>query len=107
MTPRAGEGASPFNYFIQPDPDQLLRVSIAYGFGRGRLKSVYQVLRGKDMETGEFSAERREAQFKILQDAQSDVLNLTAWHQFLSTLIGAGFRSGEMISSQSAVLYAL
>lgn len=48
---------------------------------------------------------KREAQFKILQDAQAEVLNLTAWHQFLSALIGAGFRSGEMISSQSALLY--
>lgn len=103
--PSACDGPSPFNYFIQPDPDQLLRVSVAYGFGRGRLKSIYQVLRGKDMDTGMFSSEKREAQFKILQDAQAEVLNLTAWHQFLSALIGAGFRSGEMISSQSALLY--
>lgn len=105
LAPMASEGPSPFNYFIQPDPDQLLRVSVAYGFGRGRLKSVYQILRGKDMDTGEFSAEKREAQFKVLQAAQAEVLNLTAWHQFLSALIGAGFRSGEMISSQSALLY--
>jgi len=76
------------------------------GFGRGRLKSVYQVLRGKSMDTGEFSTDRREAQFKILQTAQVEVLNLTSWHQFLSSLVGAGFRGGEMISSQSALLYA-
>lgn len=105
LVPTASDGPSPFNYFIQPDPDQLLRVSVAYGFGRGRLKSVYQVLRGKDMDTGVFSAEKREAQFKILQAAQAEVLNITAWHQFLSALIGAGFRSGEMVSSQSALLY--
>lgn len=104
--PSASDGPSPFNYFIQPDPDQLLRVSVAYGFGRGRLKSVYQVLRGKDMDTGAFSAERREAQFKVLQEAQAEVLNVTAWHQFLSALIGAGYRSGEMVSSQNALLYA-
>jgi hypothetical protein len=103
---RAGSGASPFNHFIQPDPDQLLRVAIALGFERGRLKSVYQLLRGKDLETGEFSPERREAQFGVLKDAQAQVLNLTHWHLFLNTLIGAGFRSGEMISSQSALLYA-
>ena len=106
MVPSQDSGASPFNYFIQPDPDQLLRVSIALGFGRGRLKSVYQVLRGKNMDTGEFSAERRESQFKILQAAQTKVLNITHWHQFLSSLVGAGFRGGEMISSQSALLYA-
>lgn len=106
QAPSPGAPASPFNHFIQPDPDQLLRVSVAYGFERGRLKSVYQVLRGKDLDTGEFSIERREAQFGQLQSAQAEVLSLTHWHQFLSCLIGAGFRSGEMISSQSALIYA-
>jgi hypothetical protein len=104
--PTANANASPFNHFIEPDPDQLLRVSVALGFERGRLKSVYQVLRGKDLDTGVFSVERRDAQFKILQETQANVLNLTHWHQFLSALIGAGFRSGEMISSQNALLYA-
>ncbi|WP_374393445.1 DUF262 domain-containing protein [Tabrizicola sp.] len=98
--------ASSFNHLIDPDPDQLLRVSIAYGFGRGRLKSVYQILRGKDAETGEFSDEKREAQFQVLKDAQAEVLNLTNWHQFLSAIVGAGFRSAEMISSNNALLYA-
>lgn len=98
--------ASPFNHFIQPGPDQLLRVAVALGFSRGRLKSVYQVLRGKDLETGEFSDDRRESQFAILKDAQEEVLNLRHWHQFLSCLVGAGFRSAEMISSQNALLYS-
>lgn len=104
--PAPGNAASPFNHFIEPDPDQLLRVSVALGFSRGRLKSVYQVLRGKDMETGQFSTAHRDTQFQILQQAQARVLDLTCWHQFLSALIGAGFRSGEMISSQTALLYA-
>ena len=104
--PDASAPASPFNHFIQPDPDQLLRVAIAFGFARGRLKSVYQVLRGKDLETGEFSDDRRDSQFKVLQEAQAEVLKLTHWHQFLSCLVGAGFRSAEMISSQNALLYA-
>lgn len=102
----AGKGPSPFNHFIQPDPDQLLRVAVALGFSRGRLKSVYQVLRGKDLETGEFSVERREEQFGVLKQAQARVLDLTFWHQFLSALVGAGFRSAEMISSQNSLLYA-
>lgn len=98
--------ASPFNHFIHPDPDQMLRVAVAFAFGRARLKSVYQVLRGKDMETGDFSAERRDQQFRLLKDAQDEALNLMHWHQFLSCLVGAGFRSGEMLSSQTALLYA-
>jgi len=104
--PSPGARSSAFNHFIQPDPDQLLRVAVALGFGRGRLKSVYQVLRGKDPETGMVDAQRREAQFAILKEAQGHVLNLTNWHQFLSALIGAGYRSREMISSQNALLYA-
>ena len=104
--PSPGSPPSSFNHFIQPDPDQLLRVAVAYGFQRGRLKSVYQVLRGKDMETGQFSAERRDQQFAVLRSAQDEVLDLTHWQQFLSCLIGAGFRSGEMISSKNAMLYA-
>ena len=70
------------------------------------MKSVYQVLRGKDPETGVVLPERRNEQFAKLAETQSHVLNLTNWHQFLSALIGAGFRSGEMISSQNALLYA-
>lgn len=101
-----GEGPSPFNHLIQPEPDQLLRVAIGLGFSRGRLKAVYNVLRGKDLETGEFSSERREEQFKILQEAQEQVLDLTNWHQFLSAIIGAGFRSRELISSQNTLLYS-
>jgi hypothetical protein len=106
QAPSPGSLPSPFNHFIQPDPDQLLRVSVAYGFQRGRLKSVYQVLRGKDMDTGLYSPEHRDAQFAALQAAQDEVLDLTHWHQFLSSLIGAGFRSGDMISSKNAMLYA-
>lgn len=68
--PASGTGPSPFNHFIRPDPDQLLRVAVALGFERGRLKSVYQVLRGKSMDTGEFSADRREVQFETLKEAQ-------------------------------------
>lgn len=101
-----GSDPSPFNHFIQTDPDQLLRVSVALGFSRGRLKSVYQVLRGKDLETEVVSEATRETQFAVLKEAQAKVLDLTNWHQFLSALIGAGFRSGEMISSQNALLYA-
>lgn len=96
---------SSFNHFIEPDPDQLLRVSVALAFRRARLKSVYQVLRGKDPETGDYSAQVRDSQFALLKQAQAHVLNLTHWHQYLSALVGAGFRSRQMISSELALMY--
>jgi len=104
--PTSGATPSPFNHFIKPAPDQLLRVAVSLGFFRGRLKSAYQLLRGKDMDTGLVSKDQRDKQFKILQKAQSDVLNLNYWHRFLDTLTGAGFRGSEMISSQNTLLYS-
>jgi len=98
--------ASPFNYFIRPDPDQLLRVNVGLGFRRARLRHVYSILRGKDLETETFSDERREQQFTILQDAQAHVLNLQNWHEFLKCLMRAGYRSEKMITSQTALLYS-
>jgi hypothetical protein len=106
IPPAAAGKPSSFNYLIQPSPDQLLRVGIATGFHRARLRRVYQVLRGKDVDTGEFLQELRDAQFDRLRVAQSDVLDLNNWHDYLSCLTMAGYRSAEMISSQIAVLYA-
>jgi hypothetical protein len=98
--------ASPFNYFIQPDPDQLLRVSVSLAFRRARLRHVYSILRGKDLETEEFSDERREQQFAVLKRAQECTLDLQNWHEFLKALMRAGYRSGKMISSKNALLYS-
>lgn len=97
---------SSFNYFIQPHPGELLRVSVAIGFYRGRLKSVYHVLRGKDPDTDEYSPQMRDRQFSILKQAQKDMLNLTNWHMFFSCLVAAGYRGSEMINSNVTLLYA-
>jgi len=97
---------SPFNYFIRPDPDQMLRVSISLGFRRARLRHVYSILRGKDLETEEFSDQLRKEQFDVLKEAQAYTLNLQNWHEFLKVLMRAGFRSEKMISSQNALLYS-
>ena len=97
---------SPFNWFIQPQPDQLLRVSIAVAFRRAVLRHAYSLLRGKDLETGEISPKKREDQFARLQRAQGQVLDLTNWHEFLQCLERAGFRGAKMISGQNALLYS-
>ncbi|MEA3486270.1 MAG: DUF262 domain-containing protein [Thermodesulfobacteriota bacterium] len=98
--------ASSFNYFIQPAPDQLLRVSVGLGFRRARLQHVYSILRGKDLETEQFSEGKRIEQFDVLKNAQAEVLNLQNWSEFFKTLMQAGFHGSSMISSQAALLYA-
>ena len=98
--------ASPFNHFILPSPDQLLRVSVSVAFKRATLKYVYSILRGKDLVTETFSDERRIRQFEKLADAQSRTLNLTYWHDFMKCLRQAGFRSAKTISSQNNLLFS-
>lgn len=100
------KGPSPYNHFIQPSPDQLLRAAVGYGFKRGRLQYVYSLLRGKDLETGEYSEEGRVAQFARLQESQACALNLQFWKDFLKCLMHAGFRSSKVITSDTTVLYS-
>lgn len=99
-------GASPFNWFIAPQPPQLLRVSVALAFRRAVLRQVYSLLRGKDIDSGTLSPEARDRQFALLQRAQEKVLDLTNWHEFLQSIERAGFRSAKMISSDNGVLYS-
>lgn len=103
---RPGEGKpSPFNHFIAPSPDQLLRAAVALGLKRAKLENVYSLLRGKDATTGLDDPARRDEQFAKLKVAQAVVLNLANWHHFLGALTLAGYRSGRMISSETAVIY--
>ena len=102
--PSSASQRTPFNYHLRPGPDELVRVVIATAFGRGRLRAAYQVLRGKNAETGESSTEQREANFERLAGAQNQVLDLHNWHEFLHALDIAGFRSDRQILSKFAVL---
>ena len=97
---------SPANPFIDPSADQMLRVVAGLALRRGRLRYVYQVLRGKDLETGEISAEVRERQFAALQKAQEETLSLTNWHEFLKAVRRAGYRSEAMISSENNLMFS-
>ena len=104
-TPTMAGGTS-YNELFDPAPDQLLRVGVGLGFRRARLHYVYSLLRGKDLETGEFSDAQRERQFGILGSAQANVLDLQHWHDFLTLLPLAGVRGKGQITSQNAVLMA-
>jgi len=100
------KGPTPKNPYLDPGPDQLLRVSVAFAFRRARLQHVYNILRGKQLDTGTVSPERREAQFLRLAEAQEKVLDLTNWFEFLKCVGAAGFRSRKMITSDNALLFS-
>ncbi|HCB37589.1 MAG TPA: hypothetical protein DEP66_05185, partial [Acidimicrobiaceae bacterium] len=101
----AVKGPSARNVFLDPEPAQLVRAGVGLAFRRGSLGSVYNILRGKDLATGDVSAQRRDEQFAKLTEAQEDVLNLTNWHEYLKCLTLAGFRSRRMIAAETAIVY--
>jgi len=97
---------SSFNYLIKPDPDDMLRVLVGLTFHRAKMKDIYSIVRGRDMETGEFSEELRTQQFDKLKLNLPTILDNTNWQSFLKVLIGSGYKDEELISSKSAVLYS-
>jgi len=97
---------SSFNYLIKPDPDDMLRILVGCSFHRAKMKDVYSIIRGRDMETGEFSEELRTQQFEKLKTHLPLVLDNTNWQSFLKILIGSGYKDEELISSKNAVLYS-
>ncbi len=97
---------SSFNYLIKPDPDDMLRVLVGLTFQRAKMKDVYSIIRGRDMETGEFSEDLRSQQFDKLKLNLPLILDNTNWQSFLKVLIGGGYKDEELISSKNAVLYS-
>ncbi|GGP02040.1 hypothetical protein GCM10010992_04830 [Cloacibacterium rupense] len=98
--------ATPFNYLIVPKPEQMLRASVGLAFRRARLQYIYSILRGKDLETGLFSEERREQQFEKLKVAQAHTLDIQNWHEFIKALKQAGYNNESFISSNNNILYS-
>lgn len=107
LSAKPGDGqASPFNHFIKPAPDQLLRATVGLSLKRARLENVYSVLRGRDAKTGLDNPEKRTEQFALMQEGQKATLNTANWHHFLSALTLAGYRGEKMISSETAIIYS-
>lgn len=96
---------TPKNNYIDADPGQILKVIVALGQNRGRLRNAYNALRGRDPRTGVVIPENRARELDLIKGAQKHALNRTNWDDFLRVLGRAGFRSKKMITSDNTVLY--
>ena len=96
---------TPKNHYISPEPGRMLRVVVAVGQNRGRLRNAYNALRGRDPRTGEINTSQRDRELELLKSAQREALSPTNWDDFLRILGRAGFRSRKMITSGNTVLY--
>lgn len=96
-----------YNQIADVAAQDIIRVVIAYAFDRARLQYGYKLLRGADFDKkGAVDEELRNQRFDTLKEKLPEVLNVHSWHEFLKTILNAGYLSSDLILSQTAVFYA-
>ena len=103
--PAKGKTTS-YNQLTVVNPQDIVRVVIAYAFDRARLKYGYKLLRGADFDKkGAVDEDLRIERFDTLKAKLPDVLDVHTWHEFLKAIMNAGYLSGDMILSGNAIYY--
>ena len=95
-----------YNNIIAIEPSHLIRMAVGVGFRRARLRYAYMLLRGKNLETGKYSAEERQENLAKFKDALLKVMDLNNWHAFLNCIGEAGYISKTQIASSNAVVFS-
>lgn len=95
-----------YNQIIDVDPSHIIRVAIAYGFHRARMRYGYKLLRGDDLDAGTTSVETREKNMQIFRDALDRVINLNDWHAFINLFSEAGYLGKDLVRSNYVVVYS-
>ena len=95
-----------YNQIIDVDPSHVIRITIAYGFHRARMRYGYKLLRGDDLDTETTSVETREKNLQIFREALERVVNLNDWHAFINTFSEAGYLSKDQVRSNYVVVYS-
>lgn len=96
-----------YNPITEVTAQDLIRVLMAYAFDRARLKYGYKLLRGADFNRqGAVSDDLREKRFEVVKQKLPDVLDLNSWHEFLKSILNAGYLSGDLILSSNTIFYS-
>ena len=94
-----------YNRLVKVSATHVIRAAVGLGFKRGRLRYAYQILRGKDLKTGETSPETRADNFCKFGEALDRVLDLNNWKAFINTLGEAGYISSGQVTSANALFF--
>lgn len=96
-----------YNQITEVTASDIIRVVMAYAFDRARLSYGYKLLRGADFDKkGAVNDELRLERFEILKEKLPNVLDVHNWHEFIKSIMNAGYMSGELILSSNAVFYS-
>ena len=106
LTATSDANATSFNSITAVNPQDVVRVVMAYAFDRARLKYGYKLLRGAQFDKkGAVDISLREERFDTLKAKLPDVLNVHSWHEFLKCIMNAGYLSRDLILSGNAIFY--
>ncbi|MDR2047859.1 MAG: DUF262 domain-containing protein [Treponema sp.] len=89
-----------------PDYTDMLRVSFASEFKRGRLQDLVALLSGRNFETRSFEESIAEQSCKKLETGTLKFMNETNFQQLLLIVRSAGFIDESMIRSQNVLNFA-
>lgn len=104
--PIAGKTTS-YNLVTGVYAQDLIRVVMAYGFDRARLKYGYKLLRGADFDhKGAVDLSLRDQRFNTLKSKLPDVLDIHSWHEFLKAVMNAGYLNDDIILSHNSIFYS-
>ena len=106
----AAESGSPipkssYNTIIELTPAHIIRMTVGLGFKRARLKYAYMLLRGKNLETGDFSFEEQNKNLAFFKESLEKVMNVNTWHAFINAIGNAGYHDKRQIASNNAVVF--
>jgi hypothetical protein len=102
---RIPKDGTAYNFILKVDPSHLIRMAVAVGFRRARLRYAYMLMRGKDLETGIITSEERAANLAKFKNALDQVTNLNNWHTFMGLFADAGYVNGNIVASSNAVVF--
>lgn len=102
---RIPKDGTAYNFILKVDPSHLIRMAVAVGFRRARLRYAYMLMRGKDLETGIVTKEEMDANLTKFKNALDEVTNLNNWHTFMGLFAEAGYVNGNIVASSNAVVF--
>lgn len=91
---------------LDPDYNDILRISFMYKFGRAKMKDLVSLLGGRDFETREYKEEIAEQSFETLKNGVIDFMNEYSFSNFVLAIKSAGFVSSKLINSQMTLDFA-
>ncbi len=102
---RIPKDGTSYNFILKVDPSHLIRMAVAVGFRRARLRYAYMLMRGKNLETGIITKDEMDANLDKFKSALDKVTNLNNWHAFMGLFADAGYVNGSIVASTNAVVF--